>query len=373
MRLMIERVEARIVRVPLDNPTYLSTRRVDNREYAVVRVQADGVTGIGFCYAGHAGAGIVTQAVRELFAPMLIGRDASYVEANWADMYQEALLHGRAGSTMRALSALDVAMWDCKAKALGIPLHLLLGGQKGPTVPCYASGGYYLDGKSPKMLADEVSGYVEAGFKAVKIKVGRETPAIEEQRVLACREAIGPNVPLMLDANNAWSSVAQARQFTERWRDANPFWVEEPFSPDDVAMTRTLREESGLPIATGEIVAGRWAAAALMDANAVHYLQPDALVCGGITEYRRIAAVAETKGIPLCPHWFHDLHIHLVAALLSGLYVEFFPDEKVLNFRKLLDRQLEVIDGALSLPEDPGLGFEFDDRALDRLAIDAWN
>src|SRR5690554_3914338 len=146
-------VQARTISVPLDNATSFSTRKVFARDYTVVKIQtADGHEGIGFCYGGSRGGVMVTHAVRELFKDMLIGESALRVEGLWDDMYQETLLHGRAGSTMRALSIIDVALWDRNARAAGLPLSQYLGGYAKDTVKAYASGGYYLDGKTNEQL-----------------------------------------------------------------------------------------------------------------------------------------------------------------------------------------------------------------------------
>ncbi len=138
---------------------------------------------------------------------MLIGQDSTRVEGLWEEMYREAILQGRAGSVMRAISILDIAMWDLNARAVDLPLYRYLGHWAKDRVPAYASGGYYLEGKTPKQLGEELSSYVRLGFKAVKMKVGRLSPSVEEDRIRAAREAIGPDVHLMLDANNAWSDL----------------------------------------------------------------------------------------------------------------------------------------------------------------------
>jgi L-alanine-DL-glutamate epimerase-like enolase superfamily enzyme len=240
-------------------------------------------------------------------------------------------------------------------------------------VPAYASGGYYVDGKTIEDLAAEVAGYVRAGFSAVKIKVGRHDVATETRRVQACREAIGPDVMLMLDANNAWQDVGTARRYIDRFAQYDPYWIEEPFGPDDIDSHVRLVKESTVPVATGEIIAGRWRSRDLLERRGVHYLQIDALVCGGVTEFKRIAAHASACGIPVCPHWFHDLHAHLVASLPSATFVEFFPDDSVLNFRRLLTRQLEVRQGALVLPSSSGVGTDFDEAAVERYALEPWS
>ena len=370
---VVATVEACTVRVPLETPLAFSTRGVVAREYSLVRVRdEDGVQGIGFNYAGSSGGPVVTTAVRELFARLVVGEDPYRVEGLWREMYQEALLHGRAGSVMRALSAVDIALWDHNARAVGLPLWRFLGGVHRETVPAYASGGYYLEGKTPEQLADEVRGYVAAGFEAVKIKVGRLGPAQEEERLAAVRDAVGPDVLVMLDANNAWPDLPTALRTVRRFEAYDPYWIEEPFSPDDIDNHARLARATSIPVATGEIEAGRWRHKELLDKEAAAVLQTDAAVAGGVTEFRRIAATAASYGVPLAPHWFHDLHVHLVGATPNATFVEYFPDSSVLNFRELLDTQLEVRDGRLVLPTTPGLGFGFDEAAVEKYRTSPW-
>jgi L-alanine-DL-glutamate epimerase-like enolase superfamily enzyme len=287
-------------------------------------------------------------------------------------MYQEALLQGRAGTVMRAISAIDIALWDRNARSAGLPLYKYLGASRTDRVNAYASGGYYLEGKTPEKLADEAAGFVQQGFKALKIKVGRYVdPGKEEERVAAVRDRIGPDVILMLDANNAWSDLPTALQFIRRFERYNPFFIEEPFSPDDMDNHAWLVRSTPILVATGEIEAGRWRFKELLDKGAAHILQTDACVAGGISEFRRIAAMAAGYGVSLCPHWFHDLHAHLVASIPNGQYVEFFPNGDVLNFRKLVSHQLETKGGDLLLTNRPGLGFDFIENEVSRFELPA--
>ena len=351
-------------RVPLDRVTSFATRTVKARDYCLVKVRSTGgAEGVGYCYAGSTAGSIVRSAVQDLLAPMLIGDESTRIEGIWEDMYREALLHGRTGSVMRAISAIDIALWDMNARAAELPLYRYLGCWT-DTVPAYASGGYYLDGKTPEHLGEELTSYVKQGFQAVKIKVGRLTPAAEEDRIRAAREAIGPDVHLMLDANNAWSDLPTALLYCKRYEKYDPYWIEEPFSPDDIENHAKLAACGAIAVATGEIEAGRWRFKEILDKRAALILQADAGVCGGITEWRRIAQTASSYGATICPHWLHELHAHLVASAPNARYVEYFPDDQVLNFRKLLNRQIEIKDGHLLLPQLPGLGFEFDEKAV---------
>lgn len=366
----IQSVQVAVARVPLDKVTSFATRTVKARDYALVKVRSDnGHEGIGFCYVGSSGAPIALAAVQELLAPVLLGQESHRTEGLWQEMYREAILQGRAGTVMRGISILDTALWDLNARAAGLPLSQYMGCWTTSSVPAYASGGYYVDGKTPEHLGEEMRAYVAAGFKAVKMKVGRLSPREEEARVRAAREAIGPDIELMLDANNAWSDLPTALSYVRRFEDYAPYFIEEPFGPDDIDNHARLALKTSMMVATGEIEVGRWRFKELLDKGGAQILQTDAAVCGGITEWRRIASLADAYGVTLCPHWFHDLHVHLVAAAPNARYVEYFTDDQVLNFRRLVNRQLELRDGRLMVPTGPGLGFEFDEAAVSRYAL----
>ncbi len=327
---------------------------------------------MGFCYVGNAAGRLFVEAVSGLLAPVLLGEDPYRVEGLWREMYQESLLQGRAGTVVRAISTLDTAIWDRNARAAGLPLYRYLGAVNDVTVPAYASGGYYLAGKTEHHLADEMEGFVKKGFSAVKMKIGKGTLKEEEVRIAAVRERIGADVVLMLDANNAWSDLPTALSFARMYEKYDPHFIEEPFSPDDIENHARLAAATRVPIATGEIEVGRWRFLELLQKKAAVILQTDACVCGGISEFRRIAATAASFGVAVYPHWFHDLHAHLVASTPNARYVEYFPDDQVLNFRRLVDTQLETRNGEIVLPQHPGLGFSFDAKALDRYALTDW-
>ena len=369
----ITAVQARSVTVPLATAIGFSTRRVTHRNYCLVQVLAnDGSRGIGFCYEGSQSSGLVAAAVRSLLAPLLVGDDPHRTTGLWDELYREALLQGRTGAVMRALSAIDIALWDRNARAAGLPLWRYLGATTKGRVGAYASGGYYTEGDPVEHVATEVSAHVAAGFDAVKIKVGGWPIDVDVARVAAARTALGPGGTLMLDANNAWRTVPEALDVVRRFEPFDPFFVEEPFLPDDIDAHRRLAARTPVTVATGELEAGRWRANDLIRADGVEVLQFDAAVCGGITEFRRIAATASAAGKAVWPHWFHDLHAHLVGSIDNGGLVEYFRDSAVLNFRELIDHQVQTIDGSIVLADRPGLGFEFDDAAVERYAIDRW-
>ncbi len=371
--MKITQVDACTLVIPLQNVTSFSTRTVTQRHYTIVKVKTrDGVEGYGFCYGGNKAGHLVTIAVRDLLREHVIGKDSHQVEEIWQAMFRESLLHGRRGAVMRAISAIDNSLWDANAKAAGLPLWKYLGGNQKETVPAYASGGYYLDGKTPDDLAEEVAGYVEMGFRAVKIKVGRVPPREDAKRIEAAREAIGPDIPLFLDANNAWDDYQTAAKAVRIWEVWEPGWIEEPFMPDEIDLHARLADAIKTPVATGEIENGHWGFKIILDKKAASIIQPDAGVCGGITEWRKIAALAQAYGIPVAPHWLADLHVHLVASTPNATWVELFPDTSVLNIMTCFNSQLEIKQGGLVLPTQPGVGIEWDWQAVDKYVLDGW-
>jgi L-alanine-DL-glutamate epimerase-like enolase superfamily enzyme len=366
----IASVEVCIARVPLHNAVQFSTRAVTAREYCLVRIRStDGVEGLGYCYAVNTSGRLLAIAVTDLLAPRLVGQDSHRVEGLWGDMYQEALLQGRVGGVMRALSALDIALWDLNARSVGLPLYRYLGASLLDRVPAYASGGYYWPGKTTADLAEEVRGHVRDGYTAVKIKVGRLSPAAEAERLAAAREAAGPDVLLMLDANNAFRELPSALRMMRALEPYDPYWIEEPFLPDDIDNHAELARRTPVMVATGEIEAGRWRFKELLEKHAASILQTDATVCGGITEWRRITATASSFGVTVSPHAWHDVHVHLVASAPNATWAEFMPDDHIVNFRRLIDTQLVAEGGHLILPQTPGLGFTFDPVAVARYGI----
>ena len=370
----ISLVQARTLSIPLQKPLAFATRGVDRREYTLVRVRReDGVEGIGYCYSGNRAGTLTTQFVREFFRQHILGADPFSVETLWEQMYRDAILIGRRGAALRAISAIDIALWDLMGKVNNLPIHRLLGGPKNEPIPCYASGGYYWEGADPdQYVFDELRAYVDSGFTAVKIKVGRLSAKEEIRRARKARQAIGPDVILMMDANNAWRNAAEAIPAIEALAEVDPFWVEEPLMPDDVRGHAEIRHRVDVPIATGEIESTRWGFADLLEEGAVDMLQPDATVLGGITEFLKIAGMAAGKNVSLYPHWMHHLHVSIVASIPNAVMVEYFPDLSVLNLGQVIRNPIHASDGSMNAPQEPGTGVTFDEDAVDRFAVDTW-
>lgn len=368
---LVAELRAIPVRVPLDVETSFSTRAVRHREYLLVELRdADGAGGWGYCYTGTTGARWLATAVEDLIAPVLAGRDVEDADGNWEAVYRELLLLGRRGGLLRALSAVDIAGWDLRARREGVPLWQLLGGSPAP-LHAYASGGYYRAGDAVGQVREEVGRHRERGFRDYKMKVGGLPLAEDVARVAAARDTLEPGARLALDANNAWSTVDEALRAAEAFAPYDIWWLEEPFLPDDVAGHAELARRAPMPIATGEIEATRWAFDELLRQGAAAILQADAGVCGGITEWLRIARSAAEAGVELAPHWNANLHVQVGAAVPNLLTIEYFAlDEGVFNFESLVTEPLRFEDGHVLLPEGPGLGFEFAEDAVARYRME---
>jgi len=371
--MKVTSVEACTCVVPLDRAFAMATRSFQERQFTLVRVRTDtGAEGIGFTYSGHKAGHLVTIAVRDLLSDMVVGRDPHQVEAIWDEMYRDTLLHGRRGCVLRAISSVDIALWDAISREAGLPLYRYLGGFLEDMVPAYASGGYYAEGKSPEALGLEMRGYLDMGFRAVKMKLGRLKPEEDAVRVRAAREAVGPDTHLFLDANNAWPDTVTAIQAVRCFEEYNPGWIEEPLMPDDIEGHAMVAAAVRTPVATGEVHATRWDFQQIVRQKAASILQPDVPVCGGITEYRKIAGMAASNNVVVAPHWMPELHVHMVASTPNATWAEYFTDFEMINFGRLLSTRLEVVPGGLALPRGPGIGMELDEAAVDRYSVDGW-
>jgi L-alanine-DL-glutamate epimerase-like enolase superfamily enzyme len=368
-------VRARSVVVPVERATRISTRALKERHYLLVDVTTSDGTGTGYAYAGTNGGRLLAEAVEDLLQPVLRNMPADNISDLWECMYHESLLAGRRGALLRAISAVDIALWDLRAKTCGVPLAILLGGSITRPVAAYASGGYYRpsDGPYEQAIVQEITANQQAGFTDHKIKVGGLPLEQDVARVAAASEAIGGRGRLALDANNAYRSVDEALRAARAFeRAAGPhglWWFEEPLSPDNIAGHAELARTLETPVATGEIHQTRWEFGQLIACHAADLLQPDAAVLGGVSEWLRIAHVADAFGLQVAPHWHANLHAHLAAAVPNALAIEHFDlDKDIYNFERLLTEQsrLQVQDGAAHLSGRPGIGIEFDQTAIAR-------
>lgn len=324
--------------------------------FAVIETD-EGVTGMGL---GSINA--ITIATIEHLKPLLIGEDPRDVERLWHTMWVPKLV-GRRGMTTRAISAIDIGLWDIRAKLAGMPLYKLLGGFR-DRVPTYIAGGYYEEGKGLDELAQEMADNVAMGAKAVKMKVGGVSIREDVERVRAARDAVGPDVKLMVDANCAYRYY-EAIQLATRIERYDPFWFEEPVAPDDLEGHRKLAAATTIPIATGENEYTRYGFRDLINQGAVAILNPDAIILGGVTEFMKVAALAQAYDLDIAPHGPQEIHVHLVAALANGLILEFYRDTVDPMWGNVYQETLTLNDdGTVSPPDVPGIGLDPNYEAL---------
>lgn len=325
---------------------------------ALVKIETDeGITGIGL-----GGGGLVGQATIETLKQEIIGEDPIDVERLWHKMWVPKLT-GRRGLTTRAISAIDIGLWDIRAKVASLPLYKLLGGYRN-RVPTYIAGGYYEEGKGLRELQHEMEENVAMGARAIKMKVGAVSIREDVERVKSVREAIGPDVKLLVDANCAYRYY-QAIQLAKRIEEYDIFWFEEPVAPDDYEGHRKLAEATSIPIATGENEYTRYGFRDLIAHNAAAIFNADAKILGGVTEFMKVAALAQAHDLDIAPHGSQDIHVHLVAAISNGLILEFYRDTVDPMWGTMYHHTLRLNeDGTVSPPDVPGIGADPNYEAL---------
>ena len=310
----------------------------------------------------HTDAGIVGRSIpsgsedliRSQLLPRIQGMNPFHVEAIWDRMYRHNRKPVAKGLYISAMGSVDLAIWDIIGKALNRPVYEVLG-VFSETIRVYAAGGYYEDGKGIKELVKEMEGYVGEGFQAVKMKVGGEAMATDVERVRAVREAIGPKVNLMIDANNKWNAY-DAIRFGRMVEKFEPFWFEEPVEADDFAGCAEVKRTLDIPVAAGENEFTRWGARDLIQAQAVDILQCDTILAGGITEMRKIAALASAYHIPVSPHGNPHMAVHLLASLPNAIIMETYPAVES-RYNPVLPL-FPVKHGCIEVPKTPGLGID---------------
>lgn len=362
MAAAIEQLDVRVCRMATEGGRQSDgTAEWDATTMVIVEPRAGGVAGLGYSYIDAAAAGVV----RDLLAPVVVGLDAFAVPMAMAAMLRAVRNHGRPGLVACAISAVDVGLWDLKAKLLDVALADLLGAAR-HAVPVYASGGF--TSSDLDQLAAELAGYVAAGHRRVKIKIGRE-PAIDEDRVRVARAAIGDGVELMVDANGAYSRK-QALAMAERFAAHGVSYFEEPVSSDDLEGLRLVRDRApaGIAIAAGEYGYDAWYFRRMLDAGAVDILQADATRALGITGFLHANALCAARSLPLSSHCAPAIHAHAGAAASQLVHLEQFRDHVRMEAR-LFDGALPVTGGAVMFDAArAGLGLVLRDGEVARHA-----
>lgn len=347
----IERIEVRRLSVPPHRPMVDSVQAVEALEIIEVELTTmGGLQGRGFTYTlGRGGAAVA--AMVETLAPLLEGEDARHRERINERLWWGVHWVGRAGISQLAASAVDIALWDLRGVALGEPVWSLLGGAR-REVPAYNTDCGWLQ-HEPSQLVEEASAAIEAGFGAVKIKVGRATLGEDFARLAAVRSAIGDTPAIMIDANHGFTP-AEALRRGRAFEEIGLAWFEEPVPVDNIEGHRQVKEGLSIPIALGESFFSLHEARRYIEAGLVDILQMDACRAGGFTALQKASALAETHDVVLAPHHVMELHAHAALGLHNAIYVEYIP-----AFSGAVLEPLNVLDGTVKAAWIPGTGVRF--------------
>ena len=359
--------------------THFSDYRKRPKDYAgkvgfvIVEIETDsGIIGVGSCGTANSG---IKRIIEDHFAPLVIGEDPFKVELIWSKLYRSSARFGRRGVAISAISGIDIALWDIMGKALNAPVYDLLGGKTRDEIQVYASRMYAL--KDLDALKDEARGYVKEGFTMLKQRFGfGPADGVKGMKgnialVKAVREAVGDEIEVSADAYMGWD-LEYAIKMERELRPYGLKWIEEALMPHDVNGYARLCSVSQTPISHGEHSYTRWDFQEIIEKGAAHILQPDVNRVGGITEARKIWAMAAAKDLPVVPHG-NDLHnLHLVFSQVNTPYTEYFPNVSeggYSHFWNLFEGNLIAKDGKIAISDKPGLGYTLDRNMLATLTL----
>ena len=367
----IDRVELSLCFLPLAKPIsdakVLTGKQKPLTEVAFVFADItsrDGLKGFGFGYSKRAGGRGMYAHAQEL-ASSLIGEDPNDIQKVYDKLLWAGASMGRSGMTVQAISPFDLALWDMKARRANLSLAKLLGAHR-DSVNCYNTSGGFLSTPLPQVL-ENVAKSRESGIGGIKLKVGQPNAAEDMKRVGAVRQLLGDSFPLMVDANQQWDRP-QAMRMCRAFEPFNLVWIEEPLDAYDHAGHAALATAIDTPIATGEMLTSYNEHAQLIEAGACDYVMPDCPRVGGVTQFLRVAALADQKGLKIGPHFAMEIHVHLAAAYPREPWLEHFD-----WLEPLFNERLEMRDGRAVVPTRPGIGFSLTDQArawtVDRITV----
>jgi len=370
--MKIKSIESYILSDKLEKSFFFSQWEYSERKICIVKITSDtGHVGWG---EGYGPANVIKAGI-EFLTPFIIGQNPLKTETIWNTMYRRTLDYARRGILVSAMSAIDVGLWDLKGKILEQPVHLLLGGKKRDEIYPYATGMYFSKHEvMTDTLPKEAKCYADMGYKAMKMKVGLGVKE-DIELVKLVREAIGPDVNLMIDANHAYN-LREAIQLANAVEPYDIYWFEEPISPEYYDQYAELRTKTTIPIAGGECEYLRFGFQTLLKSNSVDIIQPDICGTGGLTEAKRIGVLASTYGVEIVPHtWGTGIAIAAAAHFISNIdvmpgrmnsphcYIEYDRTENALR-DELTSSDMVFDNGAFKISDKPGLGFEMNEDAL---------
>ncbi len=359
--MKVTRVETQPVPVTLDEPIGSALGEIAGFGCILVTVHTDaGVTGENLIFTLNDRRTMALRQMVDELAELVVGRDAGHIAGFWARAWRDINFLGHKGVPVVGISAIDGALWDALGKASGLPIYRLLGGAK-DRVPAYHSGGLWLS-RSIDALVAEAQGFVAAGFTAVKMRLGQPDPRADIERVRALREAIGPGVKLMADANQGLNE-AQAIRLGRMLEEFDLTWFEEPLPAWDLDGLARVAAALDTPIASGETEYTRYGFRRMLELRAADILMPDLQRVGGVSEFMRVGHMAESLDVSVSSHLFPETSLQVLGALSNSVFLEYMP-----WFSSLYNETLEFQDGFALVPERPGWGFTFDRDRIAHLA-----
>ena len=346
--------------VPLPRPVRTAIHNHAHADTVVVELRSDaGPVGSGYCFAFGAKRAAALAALVEDLAPLYEGKDPAAVVAHFEAAWRSINFIGHSGLALIALSALDTACWDLAARAAALPLYRYLGGER-TRVPTYASSGLWIDYSVGQLLA-EAEQFRAQGHRAMKMRVGGPDPRVDVERARLLREALGPEVKLLADVNQGWDEPTAIRVGGELEAAADLYWLEEPLPYEDLEGCARVATALTMRIATGESDYGSLGMKRHLDVRAADVLMPDLQRMGGITEYRRAGELCRAYGQPVSSHLFMEASCHVLAAAPNALILEHMD-----WWQGLFTEPLRIEEGAVIVPDRPGIGVELDPKALAR-------
>ena len=345
--------------VPLPSPIMSGLGPLTTTGVLLVRLETDaGLVGENLVFTlNNRRLPVLDEMVCSL-APLIEGRDPTFSARFWSDAWRDINFVGHKGVPVMGISAIDGALWDVRGKAAGLPIHRLIGAAR-DRVPVYASAGLWLSSSVDELQA-EARGFVDQGFRAVKMRLGKPTPAEDAARVRAVREAIGPGIALMADANQQLT-ITQAIRLGRMLEEFDLTWFEEPLPAYDLEGVARVAAALDTPIASGETEYTRYGFRTMLELKSADVLMPDLQRVGGVTEFLRVAHMADAFDVPVSSHLFPEMSVQVLAALGNATWLEHMP-----WFAPLYAGGLEVKDGSVAVPDGPGWGLPFDPAALAR-------
>jgi L-alanine-DL-glutamate epimerase-like enolase superfamily enzyme len=325
----------------------------------------DGLEGWGYTSTLSHGDRAITSIIDEIYAPLLTGEDPLDTQRLWQRMYwSDSHWVGRSGIAHMALAAVDIALWDLKAKALGVPLYKLIGGHKPGEVRAYNTDGGWLNFEVSR-LVEEMSALLAQGYAGVKMKIGSPDPRTDIARVRAVREALGPDVDLMVDVNQLWDRTT-ALAWAPRFEEFGIGWLEEPLDPDDVEGHALLARATRTPIALGEHVYTRTQFREFISRAGIGIVQADCTRLGGVTEWLAVAEMALAHHVPVIPHHadMMRVHQHLGAGHAASPMIECIP-----WLQELFEEPADIVDGTFRVPPTPGASTTFAPAMFQRFRV----